>query len=216
MNKNIEDAWKLIVDTRPDIQISDKELLKISISKAFPRNELRELPKKYVYIWKRAFSKLLILLIFILILASSITVYAVFQIIQMKVNEKNTDISIEEIENEKNKIEEIYTPTYLPRNYNEVGREFYNTENIFLYSNGVQDIFFRQEIPASDTHIDNEDTEQEKIRINGMESIYMEKHGERLLIYPNYGYVFYIDTNSHEVTKNDLVIIAESIEKEGK
>ena len=50
--------------------------------------------------------------------------------------------------------------------------------------------------------------------INGAEAVYFEKHNEKTLIFSEYGYVFYIDTNSEDITKEQLIHMAESIEKE--
>lgn len=215
MDKLIKGVWAKIVETRPDyVELSQEELrYSLYFTDSF-YSYVKALPHRYVYISGKAFSKVFIGILIGVILTGSVTVYAVFKIFQTKVNEKNTDISIDDGEYNREKIVMNYTPSFIPKDFEEVERSNFETSRFVRYGDHAYDIFFRQELTVSQGQIDNEETEEERIMIDGIEAIYFEKHQEKTLLYSNYGYVFYIDSNSPNVTKDDLVKMAESIMEE--
>lgn len=213
----LKEAWKLIVDTRQDPLPSEYELSQTSpFTNSFPLQKIQKLPYKFIYINGKAFSKLLVVIIMISILASSITAYAVVRIFQKHVNTKNTDVSIEDqnINSKIQKIEERYLPSQLPVNFKEVESNYTDNSTSIYYSDGYYNLYFRQDLSSSVGSFDNEDTIENVVIINGIEAIYIEKHEEKSLIFSNNGYIFYLDTDSKDISKNQLVEIAQSVQKE--
>lgn len=217
IDKSIKEAWKLIVDTRRDpYPLSENELKqRLNFTEIFPFYQIRQLPQKYFYISGRAISKFFVLILIIALFLSSVTVYAVVKIIQTKENVKNTDISIPTDSDITSTIKVRFFPSNLPEGYEEIEKNLTNTNSFVHYSNGISDIFFRQELQISNGSVDNEHTEEYNVIINGVVGIYIEKHGEKSLIFSNNEkYLFYLDSNSQYITQDDLIKIAESLKQE--
>lgn len=213
-DKRIKEAWEMITESRPDMLPSEEELRQnLHFTKEFPEQQTKNLPSRYFYVSGRTISKLFVFILIIILLASSITVYAVVQMLKKQINNENTDISLEMDDTAKIEMEG-YIPFYIPSGYFEVERNKTDNSVITHYMDGTHNIYFRQELPTSQGSFDTEDTEESSVVINGNEGIYWEKHNEKTLIFTEFGYVFYIDTNSMDITKEHLIRIAESIKKE--
>lgn len=214
-DKHIKEVWEFIVENRPDKIPSEEEIKSyMHFSTKFPAIQIKNIPRKYFYISGKVVSKLFVLLAVIILLASTITVYAVIQVLQKHINERNTDISMEMQDDDKEEIVTRYYPFYVPENYYEIEKEITKNTSIIEYSDGNHNIIhFRQELPTSQGSFDNEKTEENLVVINGVEAIYFEKHGEKTIIFSQFGYVFYIDTNPN-ITKEQLIKMAKSIKKE--
>lgn len=214
-DKRIKEAWEIIVDERSDT-IPREEELKDSLyfSKEFPEQRTRHLPEKFIYIRGKTFSKLVVCIVILIILASSVTVYAVVQMLERHINDINTDIRLSREDIEKTEIEDRYFPVYIPLQSYIAKKDITDNTTIVEYTDGHREICFRQELSTGEGSFDNENTDESLLTINGAEAVYFEKHNEKTLIFSEYGYVFYIDTNSEDITKEQLIHMAESIEKE--
>lgn len=213
--KSIKEAWEIIIETRPDSVPSEEELRNsLFFSEKFPEKKTKKLPKKFFYISGKIISKLVVYIIIILLLAGSITAYAVVRFLQREVNEKNTDISLDEKQIQNTEMKDRYFPSYLPESYIEVERQLTDNSTIVHYADGTYNIYFRQELPTSEGSIDNENTDESFFTIEEAEVIYTEKHGEKTLIFSVFGYLFYIDTNAENLTKEQLMQMADSIRRE--
>lgn len=214
-DKSIKEAWEIIIETRLDSVPSEEELRSsLFFSEKFPEKKTKKLPKKFFYISGKIISKLVLYIIIILLLAGSITAYAVVQFLQREIHEKNTDISLDKKQIQNIEMQDRYFPSYLPENYYEVERQLTDNSTIVHYANGTYNIYFRQELPTSEGSIDNENTNESLFTIEEAEVIYTEKHGEKTLIFSVFGYLFYIDTNAENMTKEQLMQMAGSIRKE--
>lgn len=213
----IKDAWNLIVNTSPDPIPYSNQILRqnIIISAAFKNKKVYDYQKKFIYVFGKGISKVAILIVVLILLTSSFSAYAIYQVFTQYVREKNTNIELEP-EQIKDKISDYYYPAYLPNGFKKIEEFKYDDEVIIHYTDEISDIFYRQELSQYKSQIDNEETLQESIEINGKQAIYIEKHGEKLLIYDQFGYVFCVDSNSVNVTKDELIKIVNSIEKESE
>lgn len=213
-DRRVKEAWDMITESRPDMLPNEEELRQsLYFTKEFPDQQTKNLPSRYFYVSGRTVSKLFVFILIMILLASSITVYAVVQMLKKQVNDENTDISLEMEDTAKIEIEG-YTPFYIPSGYFEVERNKTDNSVITHYTDGTHNIYFRQELPTSQGSFDNEDTEESSVVINGNEGIYCEKHNEKTLIFNKFGYIFYIDANSMYITKEHLIKMAESVKKE--
>lgn len=216
--QQINEAWTRIIEGRPDVvPFNEEELRKhLFFTEIFLKKKVQDLPKKYLYISGKAFSKLIAGIIVSFLIAGSITAYAVFRALQTHINEKNTDISMNTETQEKANITERVFPKYVPNNFKETERSLLQDSTVIRYSDGNSDVTFRQELATSEGQIDNEDTVESVEVINGIEAIFFEKHGEKTIIFTKYGYLFYIDSNSSFITKEELVKMAKSVKQEEK
>lgn len=210
----IKEAWESVVEYRPDTVPSEKEVQQtLFFTKDFPEEQTKDLPKRFLYISGRTVSKFCLFILIVALLASTVTVYAVVRLLRLHINDKNTDVSVIMEDAEATGIENKYYPFYLP------SRFYFEEENvtgnsiIIRYTDGYSNIYFRQELPTSEGSFDNENTNESLFMINGKEAVYTEKCDEKTLIFAEFGYVFYIDSNSENVSKEQLIKIAESIER---
>lgn len=214
-DKHIKEVWENIIEKRPDNLPSEEELQQnLHFSKTFPEQKTKNLPKKFFYISGKTVSKALVYILILLLFTGSITVYAVVQIIQWHINEKNTDISLDMNDTNHVKIQDRYFPTYIPEDYHEAEKTLTDNSTITRYIDGIHNIYFRQELPTGEGSFDNENTSESIFTINGAEAVYFSKNREKTLIFSEFNYVFYIDTDSEEITKEQLTEIAKSIKKE--
>lgn len=181
--------------------------------------KIEKYEKKYIYVHRRGFSKIAILITAIIaLLAGGITAYAVYTLFRLEHNEKNTDLSSILKPSVHTVIEDIYIPEVLPEGYvissttindDLILTEFYHEDkNTFLY--------MRQMLYSNFSSFDNEDTEQIPLEVNGMEAIYTVKHGESTLFSYFQGYLVIIDTTDTEASLQDLIDIAESLTLKGE
>lgn len=215
-DKCIKEAWDLIVNTRPDeILYTEEELReRLDFTTNFPFERIRTLQKKFIYIGSQALSKVLIYVIVLVLLATSVAAYAILKALQLDINEKNTDISVNTEQMAASRITERYYPQYIPENFHEASRNIFDTSITVQYTDGRYDIFYRQELLVSRGQIDNENTREESVNIAGTEGLFSEKHGEKTLIFSNSHYLFYIDSNADFISKDSLIQMAESLKKE--
>ena len=103
------------MDERSDT-IPREEELKDSLyfQKSFPNRGPGICLKKFIYIRGKTFSKLVVCIVILIILASSVTVYAVVQMLERHINDINTDIRLSWENIEKTEIEDRYFPVYIP------------------------------------------------------------------------------------------------------
>lgn len=213
--KHIKEIWETIIENRPDNLPSEEELQQtLHFTKTFPEQKTKNLPKKYFYISGKIVSKVLVYILLLILFASSITVYAVVQILQRHINEKNTDIRLDMKETDNIEIQDRYFPSYVPEGYYEAEKTLTDNSTIMRYTDGTHNIYFRQELPTSEGSFDNENTSESIFTINGAEAVYFSKNKEKTLIVSEYSYVFYIDTDSEDITKEQLIEMASSIIKE--
>lgn len=207
----------MIVETRPDALSYTEDTLKnkIDFTDAFPSQKVRKLPKRFYYVGGRAISKILVVIIIAFAITSSVTVYAVVKILELKRNDINTDIRMHSSDMQQ-EITIRYFPTDLPDNYKESERELTKTASFVHYTNGNFYITFRQQLSKSEGSVDTEETIEKNVTVNGIQGMYSEKHGEKSLVFSNVAgtYLFYLDTNSPDVTQEKLLKIAESLKEE--
>lgn len=214
-NKYIKQVWETIIEKRPDNLPSEEELRQnLHFSQTFPEQKTKNLPKKFFYISGKTVSKALVYILILLLFTGSITVYAVVQIIEWHVNEKNTDISLDMNDTDNIEIQDRYFPSYIPEDYHEVEKTITDNSTIMRYTDGIHNIYFRQELPTGEGSFDNENTSESIFTINGAEAVYFEKNREQTLIFSEFNYVFYIDADSEEIKKEQLIEIAKSMKKE--
>lgn len=214
-DKHIKEIWETIIEERPDNLPGEEELRKsLHFTKAFSERKTKNLPKKYIYVSGKIVSKVLVYILLLILFASSVTVYAVVQLLQRHINEENTDIGLDMNDTNNVKIQDRYFPSYVPENYQKTEKILTDNSTILHYTDGIHNIYFRQELPTSEGSFDNEDTFENIFMINGAEAVYFSKNKEKTLIVSEFDYIFYIDTDSDKITKEQLIKMASSIKKE--
>jgi len=174
-----------------------------------------EFNRKHIFIRKHAFSRAAVYLsIIAVILISTITVYGYKSDLIRRIFDTTTDISlIYDPEKMKDEIDIVYSPGYIPEGYEMIFNDKVLTRVLTRYANSNTDeIVLGQYSSRNITSIDNEDTLEEDVTINGNEGIYTLKHGQHTLIWSDYGYLFNLIATDPEITKEELIKIAESIQ----
>ena len=147
-SKRIKEVWEIIVDERSDT-IPREEELKDSLyfSKEFPEQRTRHLPEKFIYIRGKTFSKLVVCIVILIILASSVTVYAVVQMLERHINDINTDIRLswENIENDRDR-GQVFPCIHSPCSLILLKMDITDNTTIVEYTDGHHEICFRQEL----------------------------------------------------------------------
>ena len=217
MNKEFEnkvrEALNELIGYQIDTVPQDDEIKKLlEFSKEFENRRLYNLDKKFVYIGMRAIKKAVIIIVIVAALAGTMTAYACYKIFIERVNEKNTDIKILDQE-EQAEMEQKYLPSYLPEGYSQQDMMVYGDSVVTLFTNQNFQITLRQQKIVGEASVDNEDTEQETVYVNGIEAKYGLKHGEAVLIFTDGTYLFILDTTDTSITKEELISIAESLEE---
>lgn len=191
---------------------SEEEVKQLSITIEFKERIRNFGNEKNVHTRHVTKIAVIILISVLTIMAGSATVYAYFFYFRQKENSVGTDISIEGYGTPAT-IEDIFLPEEEPAGYvlgdiicseNMVMTEYYHPER-------QKTIYIRQMLNSSFGAIDNEDTDQESIIINGMEAIYDSKLGESTLFCYFGGYLFIIDVVDEEVTKKEIIAMAETL-----
>jgi|GEM_PF-5522894 len=152
--------------------------------------------------------------------ASVVTGYAMYKskFIQKIINDY-TEISLDpEIKNKsigKVKIEEVLLPTYMVDGYvmseSEVSEDFAVTK----YTNkNLQNLRLRQWPDNVVVNKNSENAIQEKVFVNGEEGLSIKAEGVSSLIWYQDGYCFRLDSIDANIELNDIIRIAESLEKQ--
>lgn len=201
----------LINNTTYKIPLSEETKQTLHFSEPFLKKKVWDYDKKFFYVNSRSYSKIAVLILIILSLAmTSVTVYAVYRIFDWRINEGNTDLRTFHNEDFKTSIEQVYRPGGLPVNYDLIETQV-NEDSVFsVYCNHENNyIYFSQLLAENENSIDNEDTEQVKVMINGMEAVYFVKHNQSTILFFGHGYVFKLTTED-TFSKAEIIKMAES------
>lgn len=130
-------------------------------------------------------------------------------------NERYTEIRVEEndIETPELDWENYYQPTYMPEGYYFESAEDGGLIKILNYSDGKNQIIITQANNTAGIQIDTEDATTERININGNEGFLTIKEDRSMMFWHNEEKSFTITGN---ITKEEIIKIAESIEKNKK
>lgn len=215
LQKKVKDAYVEIVNHREldlptEAEIEEVMPLPEDLRKRIEEKAERE--KKYVYIWGKRISKAVIIILAILV--TGMTVYAMVKSrFIYRIFEKNTTIST--IEEEMEKGEEYLNSIYYPKytlDFKIVSNEQLDASVFTLYQNNQGETFtFLQQVIQTQYNYDNE-TDEESVVVDNVEAVCFSKHGETTLIWVQYGYLY--ELHAPEKYKEDLIKIAESLEKE--
>lgn len=164
--------------------------------------------KKYFFIGGQSVSKAAVM-IAILILISSITIYAMYSGLTFEVFDINTDIRYI---GEKNTGEtmKIYLPTYLPEGYRFDATIAENNicTTTFIHSDGAV-IEIIQQSDAT-YNVDSEDTQYQHVSVLDSVGYYFEKRGDSTLVWTYNGSMFELFGNP-AISCEESIRVAESI-----
>jgi len=211
---HLDKSNKRLVDFDNIIVGPWKETLEEKTIEILKKQRFAKRSKKYLYIRKYKYSRIAIYcLVIVLIFTCSFTVYAMYKTKFIdKFFTKNTDISIEDGE-KSDKFKDLYLPNYMISNYVFfMSIENGSTVTTTYMSNSSDEIQLKQQWNTDVLSIDSENAIQQKIMINNSEAIFYNGEEKLLLIWEEYGYIFCLSTQDPNVSKENMIKIANSIE----
>lgn len=129
-------------------------------------------------------------------------------------HEKSADISLNSEIYDREVIETLYLPDYLPEGYKlleQIGKAYENNLIKTIYTFNSYEIFLKQSIIR--TNLDNENIMSTDVIINDNHGLYQEKENYKILVWTEHGYFYSLWCGSPNIAKYDLIKIAESLKE---
>mgnify|MGYP004654521019 CR=1 FL=1 len=109
------------------------------------------------------------------------------------------------------RIEQYFTPQYLPDGFAPVSEERYDNMALYQYCDSDdRDISFMQTLPDANMIMDTEGITTENVTVNGADAVYYRNKGYDNLIWSDGTYIFSLSIPS-ALGKSELLRIAESV-----
>ncbi len=137
----------------------------------------------------------------------------------IKVQEQYTSVKMEDYNplpndplNSLQNYEDAYIPTYVPKGFSIINAIVQDEIKVIVYTNSIgEEIIFNQyDDINTDLRIDTQIARTDRIFVNGVEGIFIEKDDMYTLVWHNNESIF---TLTAKVDKNELIKMAESVEK---